>query len=121
MSVPKADLKRWPVKGPSLRELFVGELHDLHDIENRLIKALPKLAKRANSGELRSGLKLIWHKRTSLSVQRGSSRKTTSSWVKRSSGTVMDAALLAAAQRAEHYEIATYGCVRNWPKNCAGR
>jgi hypothetical protein len=31
-------------------------------------------------------------------------------------GTVMDGALLAAAQRAEHYEIATYGCVRNWAK-----
>jgi len=29
---------------------------------------------------------------------------------------VMGAALLAAAQRAEHYEIATYGCVRNWAK-----
>ena len=28
----------------------------------------------------------------------------------------MDAALLAAAQRAEHYEIATYGCVCNWAK-----
>ena len=35
--------------------------------------------------------------------------------------TVMGAALLAAAQRAEHYEIATYGCVRNWAKDCAGR
>ena len=67
MSVPKAELKRWPVKGPSLRELFVGELRGPHDVENRLIKALPKLAKRANSGELRSGLELIWHKRTNLS------------------------------------------------------
>jgi ferritin-like metal-binding protein YciE len=28
--------------------------------------------------------------------------------------TVMNSALLAAAQRAEHYEIASYGCVRNW-------
>ena len=104
MSAPKAELKTWPMKGPSLRELFVGELRDLHDVENRLIKALPKLAKRANSCELCSGLKLIWHKRTSLpnassklwchwarshlerlerNVQRGSSRKAANSWVKR--------------------------------------
>src|SRR5215471_8189367 len=117
MSVPKAELKRWPMKGPSLRELFVGELRDLHDVENRLIKALPELAKRANSGELRSGLELIWHKRTSLS---NASSKLWCHWAKKPSrkkcsagiiqegneligeeveATVMDAGLLAAAQR----------------------
>jgi hypothetical protein len=82
MSVPKAELKRWSVKGPSLRELFVGELRDLHDVENRLIKALPKPAKRANSGELRSGLKLIWHKPTSLA---NASSKLWCHWAKKPS------------------------------------
>src|SRR5258708_34405201 len=39
----------------SLRELYLDELRDLYDAENRLVKALPKLAKEAESQELRSG------------------------------------------------------------------
>jgi ferritin-like metal-binding protein YciE len=39
----------------TLRELFVDELRDLYDAENRLVKALPKLAKAANLEDLRSG------------------------------------------------------------------
>jgi ferritin-like metal-binding protein YciE len=39
----------------SLRELYLEELRDLYDAENRLVKALPKLAKEAGSQELRSG------------------------------------------------------------------
>jgi ferritin-like metal-binding protein YciE len=39
----------------SLRELYLDELRDLYDAENRLVKALPKLAKEAASQELRSG------------------------------------------------------------------
>jgi|SRR5215469_3439453 len=90
------------MKDSSLRELFVDELRDLYDAENRLIKALPKLAKKANLGELRSGfethltqtkehaerLKRIMvsldEKPSGRNVQelRGSSRKVTNSWVK---------------------------------------
>jgi ferritin-like metal-binding protein YciE len=39
----------------SLRELYLDELRDLYDAENRLVKALPKLAKEAESQELRAG------------------------------------------------------------------
>jgi ferritin-like metal-binding protein YciE len=39
----------------ALRELYVGELRDLFDAENRLVKAIPKLAKAAESDALRSG------------------------------------------------------------------
>ena len=38
-----------------LRELYLDELRDLYDAENRLVKALPKMAKAANSDELRAG------------------------------------------------------------------
>ena len=37
-------------------ELFIDELRDLYDAENRLVKALPKMAKACNSDELRSGI-----------------------------------------------------------------
>ena len=139
MSVQKAELKRWPMKGSSLRELFVGELRDLHDVENRLIKALPKLAKRANSGELRSGLELIWHKRTNLSnassklwchwarshlernVQRGSSRKVTNSWVKRSRQLLWTPPCLPPRKGQSTMKLPPMVAFEIGPKNCAGR
>jgi ferritin-like metal-binding protein YciE len=40
----------------SLKELYLDELRDLYDAENRLVKALPKLAKEAESQALRSGI-----------------------------------------------------------------
>jgi ferritin-like metal-binding protein YciE len=39
-----------------LKELYIDELKDLYDAENRLVKALPKMAKAANSEKLRAGL-----------------------------------------------------------------
>ena len=44
------------MKDNMLRELFIDELRDLYDAENRLVKALPKMAKACNSDELRSGI-----------------------------------------------------------------
>ncbi|HXX13345.1 MAG TPA: DUF892 family protein [Candidatus Eremiobacteraceae bacterium] len=43
------------MKENTLRELFLDELRDLYDAENRIVKALPKMAKASNSEELRSG------------------------------------------------------------------
>lgn len=43
------------MKTKTLRDLFLDELKDLYDAENRLVKALPKLAKAANSEALRAG------------------------------------------------------------------
>lgn len=46
----------------TLKELYIDELRDLYDSENQLIKALPKMAKKADSDELRSGIESHWSK-----------------------------------------------------------
>jgi len=118
----------------ALRELYVDELRDLYDAENRLVKALPKLAKEAESQELRSGIEEHLEQ-TKGHVDR--LRQIFEALGERPSGKkcagmvgliqegdemmdeefedgVKDAALISAAQRVEHYEIAAYGCVKTW-------
>jgi ferritin-like metal-binding protein YciE len=118
----------------ALRELYVDELRDLYDAENRLVKVLPKLAKEAESQELRSGIE------EHLGQTRGHVdrlRQIFEAMGERPGGKkcagmvgliqegdemmdqefedgVKDAALISAAQRVEHYEIAAYGCVKTW-------
>jgi ferritin-like metal-binding protein YciE len=114
-----------------LRELYLDELKDLYNAENQLLKALPKMAKAANSDELRDGFEQHLEQ-TKGHVERleqifealGESPKGKKcagmeGLVKEGSevmeedfeGAVMDAALIGAAQRVEHYEIAAYGTV----------
>lgn len=112
----------------SLQELFVEELRDAYDGEKRLTKALPKMAKAAESEELRSAL--TNHLReTERQIQRleqvfrtigepvrgkkcdglmGIIEEGKTS-IEELEGSVLDAAIIAGAQRAEHYEIAAYG------------
>jgi ferritin-like metal-binding protein YciE len=115
-----------------LRELYIDELKDLYSAENQLVKALPKMAKGASSEELRQGFEEHLEQ-TKGHVQRleqifealGESPKGKKCMgmeglVKEGSevldedyeGSVLDAALIGAAQRVEHYEIAGYGTVR---------
>lgn len=112
-----------------LRELYLDELKDLHSAENQLVKALPKMAKAATSDELREGFEQHLEQ-TKGQVERleqifeamdespkGKKCVGMEGLVKESSeimeedfeGAVMDAALIGAAQRVEHYEIAAYG------------
>jgi len=114
-----------------LRELYIDELKDLYNAENQLVKALPKMAKAASSDELRRGFERHLEQ-TKSHVQRlekifkaldedpkGKKCKGMEGLVKEGGdvmgedfeGAVMDAALIGAAQRVEHYEIATYGTV----------
>jgi len=115
-----------------LKELYIDELRDLYNAENQLVKALPKLAKASSSEELREGF--TEHlEQTKGHVQRleqildalgerpkGKKCAGMEGLVKEGSevmeegfeGSVMDAALIGAAQRVEHYEIAAYGTVR---------
>jgi ferritin-like metal-binding protein YciE len=118
----------------ALRELYLDELRDLYDAENRLVKALPKLAKEAESQELRAGIEEHLEQ-TKGHVDR--LREIFDAMGEKPSGKrcaamaglieegeemmdedfesgVKDAALISAAQRVEHYEIAAYGCVRTW-------
>ena len=122
------------MKTQTLRDLYVDELKDLYDAENRLIKALPKMAKAANSEELRSGIEehLKQTKEHANRLKQLLSGMGEKAGGKKCpgmmgileegqemlqedfDGAVLDAAIISAAQRVEHYEIAAYGCVRTW-------
>jgi|SRR5208283_2311472 len=122
------------MKDNTLRGLFVDELRDLYDAENRLVKALPKMAKAANSEELRSGFEehleqTLGHVERLKKVLTSLGEKATAKKCAGMTGiveegnemmdedfegAVKDAALISAAQRVEHYEIAAYGCVHAW-------
>ena len=116
----------------SLRELYVNELKDLYSAETQMVKALPKLAKAASNAELRQGFEEHL-RQTSEHVSRleqifemlgekptGKKCLGMEGLVKEGAETMsedyedalMDAALIGAAQRVEHYEIAGYGTVR---------
>jgi ferritin-like metal-binding protein YciE len=117
-----------------LRALWVDELRDLYDAENRLVKALPKMAKAATSERLRAGfeehleqtkghvdrLKEVFEnigekaKAKKCQGMVGIVKEGDELMEEDFEGAVMDAAIISAAQRAEHYEIAAYGTVRDW-------
>jgi len=122
------------MKVDNLRELLVEELKDLYSAENQLLKALPKMAKAATSPELKRAFESHL-KETKGQVERldqvftvldaspkGKKCKAMeglveegSEWMKEDADPdVMDAGLIACAQRVEHYEIAGYGCVRTY-------
>lgn len=115
-----------------LKELFIDELKDIYSAETQLVKALPKMAKAAASPSLRSGFEKHL-KQTEGHVARletifgGYGEKPTGKKCKGMQGLIeegdeaakedyeddaKDAALIGAAQRVEHYEIAAYGTVR---------
>jgi ferritin-like metal-binding protein YciE len=113
-----------------LKELYIDELKDLYSAENQLVKALPKMAKAATSEDLRAGFEEHLEQ-TKGHVQRletifeqlGESPKGKkckgmeglieegSEAIEEHDGAVLDAALIGAAQRVEHYEMAGYGTV----------
>jgi ferritin-like metal-binding protein YciE len=118
----------------SLRELYVDELRDLYDAENRLVKAIPKMAKAAKSEPLRSGFEehleqTKGHVERLREIFEALGEKPTGKKCAAMVGLIeegdemmgenfedgaRDAALISAAQRVEHYEIAAYGCVKTW-------
>ena len=116
----------------TLQDLWIEELRDLYSAENQLIKALPKMAKAATNDQLRQGFEKHLAE-TKVHAERleqifdklgkspkGKTCKAMKGLVEEGKEVmeedmedeVMDAALIAAAQRVEHYEIAGYGTVR---------
>lgn len=124
------------MKLDSLNDLLLHEVSDLYDAENQLVKALPLMAEAAFSPELRDAFNLhLEQTREQISrldeVFEALSTKPEKTTCKAMAGLiaeaqellkekddadpyVMDAALIAAAQRVEHYEIAGYGCARTF-------
>jgi len=116
----------------TLEDLLEEQLQDLFSAENQLLKALPKMAKRASSPKLKKAFERHTEE-TRKQVERlrdvaerleiklsGKTCKAMEGLVKEGQevieedgeGPVIDAALVAAAQRVEHYEISAYGTVR---------
>ena len=114
------------------RDLLVQELKDLYSAENQLLKALPKMAEAATSDELREAFETHLEE-TTLQVQRleeiGEKLAETMTGKKcqamegliaegkeimgeDASPAMLDLALIGAAQKVEHYEIAGYGTAR---------
>jgi ferritin-like metal-binding protein YciE len=122
------------MKTATLRDLYVDELKDLYDAENRLVKALPKMAKTATSQDLRTGIEghleqtkehvnRLKQILTDMGEKAGGKKcpgmigildEGEEMMDEDFEGSLMDAALISTAQRVEHYEIAAYGCVRSW-------
>jgi ferritin-like metal-binding protein YciE len=112
----------------NLNELFVEEIKDIYDAEKQLVKALPKMAKAAESAELRGAFEEhlevtkahVGRLEDVFKLLGMAARGKTCEGMKgliaegeeaieEMEGTVLDAALIASAQKVEHYEIATYG------------
>ena len=118
----------------ALKELYIDELKDIYNAENQLVKALPKMAKAATSDELRTGFEehleqTRGHVQRLEQIFKALGEKPSGKKCKGMEGLVaegqemmgedfeddvMDAALISAAQRVEHYEIAAYGTVRTY-------
>ncbi len=117
-----------------LKQLYIDELKDLYNAENQLVKALPKLARATASDELCHGFEEHLEQ-TQGHVERlekifqmldespkgkrcrgmeGLIEEGSEIMEEHHKGTLLDAALIGAAQRVEHYEIAAYGTARRF-------
>ena len=118
----------------TLEKLYISELRDLYSAENQLLKALPKMAKGASSPELKDAFekhleqtKGHVERLEELFEQLDESPKGKAchgmkglieegSEILKEDGEdpVLDAGIIVAAQKVEHYEIASYGSVRTF-------
>jgi ferritin-like metal-binding protein YciE len=132
----KSSPKGQDMKLKTLKDLYLDELRDVYDAENQIVKALPKMVKAATSADLQEVLREHLE-RTRDHVKRleqvfdamGETRKRkTCEGLKGlleegkelmeedGEPAVMDAGLIAGAQRVEHYEMAAYGSLRTWAR-----
>jgi len=118
----------------SLRDLFLEQLQDMYSAESQIIKALPKMAKAANNPQLKQGFEQHLKQteqhygrveKVFAAIGEKAKSKTCEAmeglieeagdWIGESAEpNVMDAGLIAHAQKVEHYEIASYGCLITW-------
>jgi ferritin-like metal-binding protein YciE len=118
----------------SMEDLFLNELKDMYNAEKQIVRSLPRMAKAAGSPGLRTAFTKHL-KETEIQVQRlerifksldltprgkmckgmeGILEEGKEILEEEGPPEVIDAALIAAAQRVEHYEIAAYGCLRSY-------
>ena len=122
------------MKPNSLQELYIEQLQDLYDAEHQIIKALPKMIAEATSTDLKDALtEHLEVTKTQASrleqIFESSGEKAKAEKCKGMQGVIQegsdlireiedenvrDAAIIASAQRVEHYEMAGYGTARNY-------
>lgn len=123
------------MKMESLRELFINELQDLYSAENMILKALPKMAAAATNPELKAGFnehlaQTRGHKQRLDQIfdqlgdidredkkckgMEGIIKENKELLSEDAGPEVLDAGMIAGAQKVEHYEIASYGTVRTY-------
>jgi len=121
----------------TLQDLLIDELKDLYHAEGQLTKALPKMVKAATNAELKKAFE-VHLEETKAQIERledvfklldepakgkmchamkGLIEEATELMGEDADEDVMDAGLIACAQRIEHYEIAGYGTVRTYAKS----
>ncbi len=118
----------------TLRDLLVRELSDIYSAERQLLKALPRMAKAASFPELRQAFETHTKqtqghvarlddvfaslgekpKRVKCKGMEGLIEEGSDLLKEKGAPAVLDAGMIAAAQRVEHYEIAAYGTVRTY-------
>jgi ferritin-like metal-binding protein YciE len=117
-----------------LNDLFILELEDLYDAETRLTEALPKMAEAATSSSLKSAFQAhlgqtqnhvrrleqvlgqlgVEPHRQTCDAMKGLIKEGDTMIKAKGDEQTRDAGLIAAAQKVEHYEIASYGTVRSY-------
>jgi ferritin-like metal-binding protein YciE len=126
--------KKGNMKLDTLEQLYINELRDLYSAENQLLKALPKMAKGATSPELKDAfekhleqtkghverLEQIFEqldedpKGKTCHGMKGLIEEGSEILKEDGEESVLDAGIIVAAQKVEHYEIASYGSVRTF-------
>jgi len=124
------------MKLDSLQKLYLEELRDLYSAENQILKALPKMAKAASTPQLQAAfqehleqtkgqverLEQIFEalgkspKGKTCAAMEGLVKEGEELMSQKAEPAVLDAGLIAAAQRVEHYEMAGYGTVRSYAR-----
>jgi ferritin-like metal-binding protein YciE len=125
----------------TLKTLFLAELADMYDAEKRIAKALPKMAKAATCDDLKAVFANHLEETKSHVTKleevfscfdmkpKGVTCEATVGLLKEGEeiaeefkgSPAINAALIAAAQKVEHYEMATYGCLHEWAELLGSR
>lgn len=120
----------------SMRELLIDEMRDLYDAEKQLVKALPKVVKASSNSELSGAVaqhleetrgqverlerafELLGEKPKSkpCAAMHGLIEEAREAFEEDMAEPLVDSAIICAAQKVEHYEIAGYGTVSAWAK-----
>ncbi|MDB6067915.1 MAG: hypothetical protein JWR26_4123 [Pedosphaera sp.] len=120
----------------SLDGLLLMEVRDIYNAEKQITKALPKAAKKASSPELKAAIEEHLHqteghvnrleqvfkilgepaKGRTCPAMKGILEEAAEVMSQKADPAVLDAAIIGAAQKVEHYEIASYGTIIEWAK-----